>query len=162
MIFLIANDLEVGLKTVFVEKHPKISTKNDEGESNGWLVPLFNVHESKIDIEQHPRQVYLTVIASREVKGPHLHLKRWGLFTCIRGNAKIVVCTEKGYEEYLTGEDYEFATIQIPAGMPAAMQNMGDEEAYMLNMPSPAWHPDDQDEHTISFDDYTFTWPDSK
>ena len=144
---------------LLVQHHPKIITKNKEAKSNGWLVPIFNVHDDLIDEAQHPRQVYLTVIAPREIKGPHLHLKRWGLFTCIRGNAKIVVRTEKGYEEYLTGEDYEFATIQVPAGVPAALQNIDDEEAYMLNMPSPAWHVDDQDEHPVSFDDYTFTWP---
>ena len=73
-----------------------------------------------------------------------------------------MVRTENGYEEYLTGEDYEFATIQVPAGVPAALQNIGDEEAYMLNMPSPAWHIDDQDEHAVSFEDYTFTWPAGK
>ena len=145
-----------------VQHHPKIITKNKEGRSNGWLVPIFNVHDGLIDAEQHPRQVYLTVIAPLEVKGPHLHLKRWGLFTCIRGNAKIVIRTEKGYEEYLTGKDYEFATVQVPAGVPAALQNIGDEEAYMLNMPAPAWHIDDQDENPISFDDYTFTWPAGK
>ena len=143
---------------LLVQHHPKIITKNKEGRSNGWLVPIFNVHDGLIDDAQHPRQVYLTVIAPREIKGPHLHLKRWGLFTCIRGNAKIVVRTEKGYEEYLTGEDCEFATIQVPAGVPAALQNIGDKEAYMLNMPSPAWHVDDQDEHPVTFDNYTFTW----
>lgn len=147
---------------LFIQHHPKIITKNKEGRSNGWLVPVFNVHDGLIDEAQHPRQVYLTVIAPGEVKGPHLHLNRWGLFTCIQGNAKIVVRTENGYEEYLTGEDYEFATIQVPAGMPAALQNISDEEAYMLNMPSPAWHVDDQDEHPVSFDDYTFTWPAGK
>lgn len=147
---------------LFVQHHPKIITKNNEGRSNGWLVPMFNVHDGLIDEAQHPRQVYLTVIAPREIKGPHLHLKRWGLFTCIRGNAKIVVRTETGYEEYLTGDDYEFATIQVPAGVQAALQNIGDEEAYMLNMPSPAWHVDDQDEHPVSFDNYTFTWPEQE
>jgi dTDP-4-dehydrorhamnose 3,5-epimerase len=140
--------------------HPRISTKNKEGRINGWLVPIFNVHDGLIDSAQHPQQVYLTVILPREVKGPHLHLKRWGLFTCIRGNAKIVVRTETGYEEFLTGEDYNFATIQVPAGMPAALQNMGDDEAYVLNMPSPAWRVDEQDEHPVSFDDYVFSWHD--
>jgi hypothetical protein len=43
-----------------------------------------------------------------------------------------------GYEEYVTGKDYELSTIQVPAGVPAALQNIGDQEAYMLNMPSPA------------------------
>ena len=142
-----------------VYRHPKIVTKNKEGLSNGWLVPIFNVHDGVIDASQYPKQVYLTVITPGEIKGPHLHLKRWGLFTCIRGNAKIVVRTVKGYEEYLTGETHEFATIQVPAGVPAALQNIGSEDAYMLNMPSPAWHKDDLDEHHVSFDDYTFTWP---
>jgi dTDP-4-dehydrorhamnose 3,5-epimerase len=143
---------------LLVQSHQTFITKNKEGRSNGWLVPIFNVYDGLVDAAQHPRQVYLTVIAPREVKGPHLHLKRWGLFTCIRGNAKIVVRTENGYEEYLTGEDYEFATIQVPAGIPAALQNIGEVEAYMLNMPSPAWHIDDQDEHHVTFGDYSFTW----
>ena len=142
-----------------VQHHPKIITKNKEGQPNGWLVPIFNVYDGLIDVAQHPRQVYLTVIAPGEIKGPHLHLKRWGLFTCIKGNAKIVVLTENGYEEFLTGEDFEFATIQVPAGVPAALQNIGDEEAYMLNMPSPAWHVDDQDEHPVTFNNYSFIWP---
>ncbi len=141
-----------------VQHHPKIVTKNKEGRATGWLVPIFNAHDGLIDAAQHPQQVYLTVIAPKEIKGPHLHLKRWGLFTCIRGNAKIVVRVENSYKEFLTGEDYDYSTIQVPAGVPAALQNIGDEEAYMLNMPSPAWHVDDQDEHPVSFDDYTFTW----
>jgi dTDP-4-dehydrorhamnose 3,5-epimerase len=141
------------------QHHPKIITKNKDGEPNGWLVPIFNVYDGVIDNSQYPKQIYLTVIAPGEIKGPHLHLKRWGLFTCIHGNAKIVVRTQNGYEEYLTGEDYGFATIQVPAGVPAALQNIEDKEAYMLNMPSPAWHVDDQDEHLVSFDDYSFMWP---
>jgi dTDP-4-dehydrorhamnose 3,5-epimerase len=144
---------------LLTQHHPKIVTKNSVGNPNGWLVPIFNVYDGLINEAQHPRQVYLTVIACREIKGPHLHMKRWGLFICIRGNAKIVVRTGNGYEEYLTGEDYEFATIQVPAGVPAALQNIGDQEAYIINMPSPAWHIDDQDEHPVSFDDYIFTYP---
>jgi dTDP-4-dehydrorhamnose 3,5-epimerase len=147
---------------LFVQRHPKIITKNKEGRSNGWLVPIFNVHDGFIGEAQYPRQVYLTVIAPMEIKGPHLHLKRWGLFTCIRGNARIVVRTKRGYEDHLTGEDYEFASIQVPAGVPAALQNIGDKEAYLLNMPSPAWHIDDQDEHPVEFDKSAFIWEKEK
>jgi dTDP-4-dehydrorhamnose 3,5-epimerase len=143
--------------SLLVQYHPKIETTNREGLPNGWLVPIFNVHDNFIDSAQHPRQVYLTVIAPGEVKGPHLHLKRWGLFTCIKGNARIVIRVGNGYEEYMTGEDYKFASIQVPAGIPAALQNIGSEEAYILNMPSPAWRADDQDEHPVSFDDYNFS-----
>lgn len=136
--------------------HQVFETKDKEGEPNGFLVPIFNVHEKWVADEQHPQQVYLTVVSPGKVKGPHLHLKRWGLFTCIKGNGKIVVRTEKGYEEHFTGEDYDYATIQVPAGMAAAIQGLGDVDAYFLNMPSPSWHVDDQDEHPVSFDDYDF------
>jgi hypothetical protein len=50
----------------------------------------------------------------------------------------------------------------VPAGVPAALQNIGDKEAYMLNMPSPAWQVDDQDEHAVSFSDYDFKRPEVK
>jgi dTDP-4-dehydrorhamnose 3,5-epimerase-like enzyme len=137
--------------------HSLIVTRDKQGEANGFLIPIFNVHEDWLAPEQYPQQVYLTVVSPGKVKGPHLHLKRWGLFTCIKGNGKVVVRTEHGYEEFLTGEDHDYATIQVPAGTPAALQNMGETNAYFLNMPSPSWQVDDQDEHPVSFDDYEFT-----
>lgn len=141
-----------------VRDNTRIITKDNNGEDTGWLVPIFNVHDDFLHPDQYPEQVYLTVIGVRNVKGPHLHKKRWGLFTCIRGNAKIVVRTGSGYEEYYTGEEYNFRTIQVPAGTPAALQNIGDEEAFVLNMPAPSWHIDDQDDHPVSYDDYIFKW----
>ena len=137
-------------------KQSKIITKDKEGSVNGFLVPIFNVHDVWLAEEQYPQQVYLTVVVPGKVKGPHLHLKRWGLFTCIKGNGKVLVRTERGYEEWFTGENHDFATIQVPAGIPAALQNTGDTDAYFLNMPSPAWRVEDQDEHSVSFEDYEF------
>jgi dTDP-4-dehydrorhamnose 3,5-epimerase len=138
--------------------HQFIETKNREGRANGFLIPIFNVHDGWVAPEQYPQQVYLTVVTPGQVKGPHLHLKRWGLFTCIRGNVKIIVRIQGKYEEYLSGVDHRFASIQVPAGIPAAIQNIGDVDAYVLNMPSPAWRADDQDDHAVFFDDYVFTW----
>ncbi|HYX30873.1 MAG TPA: hypothetical protein VE863_20210 [Pyrinomonadaceae bacterium] len=141
---------------LLVQPHPKIITKNRHNRPNGWLVPIFNVHDGIIASEQHPQQVYATVVAPREIKGPHLHLKRWGLFTCISGNIRIVARQDGGYEEYYSGEDHDFATVQVPAGVPSALQNIGDKAAFVINMPAPAWHMDDQDEHPVSFEDYDF------
>jgi dTDP-4-dehydrorhamnose 3,5-epimerase len=136
--------------------HPQLTTKDEKGKPNGFLVPIYNIHETPIAPEQRPQQVYLTVVNPGGVKGPHLHLKRWGLFTCIKGNVKIILKTSTGYEEVFSGVDHGFATIQVPAGIPAALQNVGDEDAYVLNMPSPAWKPDDQDEHPVTFEGYSF------
>ena len=146
-----------GVRTkIVVQKHPKIETKNRNGSPNGFLIPIFNVHDGIINEEQYPQQVYITVANPMEVKGPHLHMKRWQLYTCIKGNVKVVVKQEEAYKEYYSGEDYDFATIQVPAGIPSAVQNIGDIDAYVINMPSPSWHVDEQDDHPVSFDDYDF------
>ncbi len=138
------------------KKNPKFITKNMNGQPNGFLVPVINVHDKFVADEQWPKQLYVTVANPGEVKGPHLHHKRWGLFTCIKGNIKIVVKVNDTYKEYFSGEDYDFQTVQVPAGIPAALVNIGNIDAYILNMPAPSWHPDDIDEWDVSFDDYDF------
>ncbi len=134
----------------------RIVTRNALGAPNGFLVPIVNVHEGFLRPEQWPQQVYCTVAAAGEVKGPHLHMKRWGLFTCIRGNIKIVVRVDGEYREYFSGEDHDFATVQVPAGVPNALVNIGEGDAYILNMPAPAWRADDQDDWDVEFPGYEF------
>jgi dTDP-4-dehydrorhamnose 3,5-epimerase-like enzyme len=136
------------------KKNRRVETRSKDGQPNGFLVPIFNVHEGFVATAQHPQQVYLTVVAPRAVKGPHLHHKRWGLFTCVKGNVRIVMRTEAGYEEHYSGEGHDFATIQVPAGVPSALVNLGDDEAYVLNMPSPAWSAEEPDDHPVSFADH--------
>ena len=137
----------------------RIETRDLEGRPNGFLVPIYNVHDGFVAPGQEPKQVYLTVVAPRAVKGPHLHLKRWGLFTCVKGNVKIVVRTDRGYESHYSGESHSYATVQVPAGYPAALVNEGDTEAFILNMPAPAWTSEDPDEHEIDFSDYVLLEP---
>lgn len=138
------------------KNNPKIKTTSNNGQENGFLIPIINVHENFVQPDQWPKQVYCTVAKSGEVKGPHLHKKRWGLFTCIKGNVKIVIKVDNEYIERFTGEDHNFATIQVPAGIPSALINIGSDDAYILNMPSPSWHPEDQDDWDVEFPDYKF------
>ena len=48
----------------------------------------------------------------------------------------------------------------LTSGVPAALQNICEEEAFVINMPHPAWTPDMNDEHTADFSDFDFTLPD--
>ena len=146
----------MNMNGVNCKKNRKYITTNRSGKPNGFVVPIINVHDQFVDEERWPKQIYLTVVTPKEVKGPHLHYKRWGLFTCIKGNIKIVIRIEGEYQEYFSGEDFEFQTVQVPSGIPAALVNIGDENAYILNMPSPSWHPDDIDEWEVSFNDFHF------
>lgn len=136
--------------------HKKFTTKDEHGDANGFLVPLYNIHDKFFAEGKEPQQVYLTTILPNKIKGPHLHFIRTGFFTCIKGNVRVVLKTYTGYEVFFSGEDHEYTSIEVPTGVPAAVQCLGDEEAYLLNMPNPAWTPEMNDEHTADFSDFDF------
>lgn len=138
------------------KKNPKFVTTSDNGESNGYLVPIYNVHEHFYPDGSEPKQVYLTAISPNAIKGPHLHFVRSGCFTCIKGNVRVVMKFGLNYEVVKSGEDYDFISVMIPAGVPAAIQNLDSNEALVLNMPYPAWTPEMNDEHTADFSDFNF------
>ncbi len=136
--------------------HKKFITKDKHGTENGYLVPIYNMHDGFFDKGKEPQQVYLTSVKPSAVKGPHLHFIRTGFFTCIKGNIRVVLKTKEGYQEFYSGEDHNYLSIEVPTGVPAAMQCLGNEEAMMLNMPNPAWTPDMNDEHEADFSDFNF------
>lgn len=136
--------------------HRKFVTKDDNGEANGFLVPIYNINDKFFEEGKEPQQVYMTTVLPGKLKGPHLHYIRTGFFTCIKGNVRIILKVDGEYKIFFSGEDYEYNSIEVPTGIPAAVQCLGDEEAYMLNMPNPAWTPDMNDEHTANFSDFDF------
>jgi len=136
------------------QTHSKFITKDKQGMSNGYLVPIYNIHDKFFAPGHEPQQVYLTVVAPHSAKGPHLHHVRTGCFTCIKGNVRVIVKTPRGYQEYWSGEDHDYQSIEIPTGIPALIQNAGSEEAFVLNMPCPAWTPEMNDEHEEDFSDF--------
>ncbi len=95
-------------------------------------------------------------MAPGAVNEPHSHMKRWGIFTCVKGNIKIVVRTPNGYKEFFSGENHGNQKNEVHADWQSVLQNQGNIEALVLNMPSPAWTPDDQDDHPEAFADYKF------
>jgi hypothetical protein len=138
----------------------RIPTKDKDGLVNGYLIPIYNVNDKFYPEGKEPQQAYLTVISPGFIKGPHLHYIRTGCFTCIKGNARFIVKAEDGYQQFYSGEDHEYRSVIIPTGTPAALQNIGTEDAFVLNMPSPAWTPEMADEFTADFSDFDFTLPD--
>ncbi len=154
------NYREIARKLVLnmqVKSNKRHETKDTAGQINGFLVPLYNVHEGFHAPGKEPQQVYLTVVGKGQIKGPHLHFIRTGCFTCIKGNARFVLKTAAGYEVVYSGESHEYKSVIVPAGTPAALQAIGEEDAYVLNMPTPAWTPDMSDEHSADFSDFDFS-----
>lgn len=107
----------------------KFVTKDHFNQPNGFLVPLYNIHDGFYPPGKEPQQVYLTVIARRGIKGPRLHFIRSGCFTCIKGNARFVLKTPECYQVFYSGEDHEYLSVIVPGGVPAALRNLGDEDA---------------------------------
>jgi dTDP-4-dehydrorhamnose 3,5-epimerase-like enzyme len=138
------------------KNNPKILTKDESGNYNGYLIPIYNINERFHEIGNEPQQVYLTVVTKNTIKGPHLHYIRTGCFTCIKGNVKIITKEDGKYIEYYSGEDNNYLSIIINKGIPAVIQNIGESDAFVLNMPSPAWTPTMNDEYSADFSDYEF------
>jgi len=135
----------------------KLITKDTDGLPNGYLVPIYNIHDGFFEAGREPQQVYLTVISPGKIKGPHLHFIRTGCFTCIKGNVRFVLKATEGYQIILSGEDHEYRSVIVPTGVPAALQNIGEGEAFVLNMPQPAWTPEMNDEYSADFSDFDFS-----
>ena len=140
-----------------IKKNPKIITKDSQGKENGFLLPIYNINDDFFEKGKEPKQVYLTVISPGKIKGPHLHFIRTGCFTCIKGNTRFVLKTKEGYNTIYSGESHDYKTVIVPKGVAAALQNLGTEDAFILNMPSPAWTSDMNDEHSTLFNDFDFS-----
>lgn len=128
-----------------------IATKGKDGRPNGWLLPLWNVHDRP---DLRPDQVYLTAIEHGCSKGPHLHMKREQRYYCIRGSVRVVGAEPGGgYSTYDTVAGDEVVCVVRP-GTPSMLINIGNGEAWVINMPAPAWHPDDRDDWPVEGWDY--------
>lgn len=121
---------------------PRIETFDQHGTSTGWLLPVWH-----IDDGPPISQVYVTAIETGKHKGPHLHMKRSGLFCCISGSALLVVRGSDG--SYCTQYLDTDTRMVVRAGTPAAIYNVGSVIALVVNMPSPPWRPDDRDDWPV-------------
>lgn len=141
------------MKTRVIEEK-KIVSRDKNGNVNGSVISLWKNWEKNFRAE--PKQVYMNICAPHTAKGPHLHKDRWDYFVCIRGRIRFIVKWGSEYEEIEADADNEetFKIVEIPPAVPCAIQNIGKAEAWFLNMPNPAWHPDHRDDHPITFEGY--------
>jgi dTDP-4-dehydrorhamnose 3,5-epimerase-like enzyme len=123
----------------------RIDTKDVAGNPNGWVVPIW-----RADSGEKIEQVYLTVVLPGTSKGPHLHHKRCGRFTCIQGGAEIITRDQDGRyaSAQLTAD--QPSTFTVPPGVAAEIYCFTLEPAYLLNMPTPAWSAEDPDEWPVT------------
>ena len=133
----------------------RADSKNESGAVNGYVLSLYKDWEGLFKAE--PKQVYLNVCHPGEKKGPHLHMHRWDYFTTLRGSVRYILKYGPGdYEEIVVdaAQGHGVKVVEVPPAVPCLMVNIGKEEAWVINMPNPAWHPDNQDSHPVSYADH--------
>jgi dTDP-4-dehydrorhamnose 3,5-epimerase-like enzyme len=123
----------------------RVITKNLSGETNGWLLELFK------DKDNNKTEVYLTVTSAGSFKGYHLHRVRETRLICLKGKIKVYtyinINDSKGWvrKEYVLNAEKPERLI-IPKNIAIGLENIGGEEAWLINYPKPPYDPNLKDE----------------
>lgn len=130
------------------QKACKVTTTRDlSGQKNGWLMEIASSKDGWSKFLDNA-QVYLTTVLPGKKKGWHWHHKKENQLTCIRGQVILGVKLEKEIEE-IKLSDRQPATVRIPKGIPICFYNAGDEPAYILNLCSPPYDPNDSEQEDL-------------
>ncbi|MCL4377764.1 MAG: WxcM-like domain-containing protein [Actinobacteria bacterium] len=127
-----------------LEDAKKVVTKNLGGEENGFLIELYKDNDKTT--------AYLTAAKPGAFKGYHLHRIRAARYVALKGKMKITLYKpgEKTKEEYILDANNP-QRLFIPNNIATGLLNIGDEEAWLINYPDPAYDPflkDEQVEYT--------------
>lgn len=130
------------------EPAKKVQTRDHQGEENGFLIELFKDRET-----QQKTEVYLTAAKPGAFKGYHLHRVRAARYVAIKGKMKITLYAPgdpNSKEEHILDASNP-SRLFIPKDIATGLENIGDEEAWLVNYPDPAYDPwltDEQVEYT--------------
>lgn len=123
--------------TVKVEDAKKVLTYDLSGNENGFLVELFR--EDRFTLS------YLTCAKPGAFKGYHLHRVRAARYMCVKGTMKIILYVNGVREEHILSAE-NLKRLYIPKDVPTGLENIGTEDAWLVNLPDPAYDPDLKDE----------------
>ncbi len=135
---------------VLEEGVKKVTTFDHEKNENGFLIEMFKSADKT--------EVYLSAAKPGAFKGYHLHRVRAARYVCLRGKMKIILYVQQVTdgkttwvrEEHLL-EASEPKRLFIPKNIATGLENIGDEEGWLVNYPDPAYDPsltDEQVEYT--------------
>lgn len=121
------------------EQAKKVTTFDHEKNENGFLIELYK--------DGDKTTAYLTAATSGAFKGYHLHRVRSARYVCIKGKMKITLIKpgtlEK--EEYILDASSP-QRLFIPHNIATGLENIGDEDAWLINYPDPPYDPSLKDE----------------
>ena len=120
------------IDTVKEEKAKKVITYDLNKDENGFLTELF--------IDGNKTTAYLSAAKPGAFKGYHLHRVRAARYVCLKGKMKIILYVNGKREEHILSSD-NLTRLYIPPNVPTGLENIGDEEAWLINYPDPPYDP---------------------
>ncbi len=132
------------IKELKLEQAKKVKTYDHQGKENGWLLELYKDTETGKKTE-----AYLTAALPGAFKGYHLHRVRAARYAALKGKMKIICYRQTGGKwaptEFIL-EAGKPERLFIPKNVATGLENIGSEEAWLINYPDPAYDPSLKDE----------------
>jgi len=122
---------------VKVEPAKQVDTFDVGQNKNGFLTELFKDGKHTV--------VYLSAATPGAFKGYHYHQVRAARYVCVKGKMKIIMYKNKVRQEVVLDASNP-TRLFIPKQVATGLENIGDEEAWLINYPDPAYDPDLKDE----------------
>lgn len=137
---------------ILIKKAKKIITKD------GYMIPIFRDWDVELHEGHQPKMVYATTLNPRVKKDIILHKKRTSYLCCIDGIVELELLINgqihRRVLDSASDEQDNIELVIIQPNVPFRLTNYSEDQvAILINCPSPAWHPDDED--TIKFVDWS-------
>lgn len=130
---------------VSTEPAKYVVTKDHGGNENGFLIEMFK--------DGDKTDVYLSAASPGAFKGYHLHRVRAARYICLRGKMRIILYVpheENGTTRWVREEHLldgaKPSRLFIPKNVATGLQNIGDEDGWLVNYPDPPYDPELEDE----------------
>jgi dTDP-4-dehydrorhamnose 3,5-epimerase len=108
-------------------------------DDRGWLAELFRTDE--IDPSAFPEMGYLSATKPDVARGPHEHVAQTDRFAFFHGTYQLFLWDARsdspttGIRQVLAVGSSNPIIITVPPGVVHAYQNIGEEDAFVLNFP---------------------------
>lgn len=121
-------------------------------DERGWLMEILR---SDWELFEKFGQVYVTTARPKVVKAWHMHKKQTDNLTCVKGEAKVVLCdgregskTKGEINEFIVGEKNPLL-VKIPAEVWHGFEARGSEMAMIVNVPTALYNYKEPDEYRL-------------
>jgi dTDP-4-dehydrorhamnose 3,5-epimerase-like enzyme len=123
----------------------KVTTYDASGKENGFLIEMFKDGDKTV--------VYLSAAFPGAFKGYHLHRVRAARYVCLKGRMRIILYVPHAEAEKTTWVREEHmldagapGRLFIPKNVATGLENIGDEDGWLVNYPDPPYDPNLKDE----------------